>query len=82
MSKINDGGPAFPTLGNVSHNSDWITEDGMTLRQHYAGLALQGVLAGYWGNASMGGLDPSMIANEAVQQADALIAELAKGEQP
>jgi len=35
---------AFPSLGNVGYNSDWQTEDGMTLRDYFAGLSLSGIL--------------------------------------
>lgn len=43
----NTGGQAFPMLGNVGYNSDWTTEDGMTLRDYFAAKALQGWLASY-----------------------------------
>lgn len=36
MSGIKTGGPAFPELGNVGHNSDWQSENGMTLREYFA----------------------------------------------
>jgi uncharacterized protein YodC (DUF2158 family) len=36
--KIDDGGPAFPV-------SQFSTEHGMTLRDWFAGMALQGILA-------------------------------------
>ena len=39
MEKRNDGGQAFPTACEVGH------VDGMTLRQWYAGMALQGWVA-------------------------------------
>ncbi|KNC11550.1 hypothetical protein AC790_13345 [Pantoea sp. RIT-PI-b] len=44
MSK-ETGGPAFPELGNVGHNSDWQSESGMTLRDYLAAKAMQGELA-------------------------------------
>ena len=37
---IDNGGPAFPTIGNIAHNSDWLSDDGMTLRDWFAGQAL------------------------------------------
>lgn len=46
MSKIEDGGAAFPMLGNVGFSSDWQVDHGMSLRDHYAGQAMQGLLAG------------------------------------
>lgn len=45
MSNQNDGGPAFPELGNVGHNSDWQSESGMTLRDYFAAKAMQGELS-------------------------------------
>lgn len=50
--KINDGGPAFPQVGtngaafdrnNDQYYSDVYSAGGMTLRQWYAGMALQGI---------------------------------------
>lgn len=38
MSTI-ENPPAFPTIGSVAYNSDWQTEDGMTLRDWFAGKA-------------------------------------------
>lgn len=32
-----DGGAAFPELGNVAYNSDWQSENGMRLRDWFAG---------------------------------------------
>lgn len=37
MSKINDGGPAFP-------NNGWIAQSGMSLRDWFAGQALQALV--------------------------------------
>lgn len=45
MSKQNNGGPAFPEIGNVACNSDWQSESGMTLRDYFAAKAMQGVMA-------------------------------------
>lgn len=44
MTKRNDGGAAFPMLGNVAHNSDWLIEHGMSLRDWFAGQALAGIM--------------------------------------
>jgi hypothetical protein len=52
--KANDGGLAFPSgerytrtdlMGNQTSNSKGPLHKGMTLRQWYAGLAMQGMLA-------------------------------------
>lgn len=53
---------------------------GLTKREHFAGLAMQGVLAG--ANAWPDDRDWPEVARRAVVGADALIAELAKAAQP
>ncbi len=62
--------PAFPT----NESSELNLTPGMTLREYYAGLAMQGLLAvpAHQQNSA------SMYARDAVRCADALIAELAK----
>ena len=73
MSDIkNDGGPAFPTLTSGSHSSGtWLPDmtDGMSLRDWFAGMALQGMLA-QGGEAS-----PTDYAMAAFRMADAMLAE-------
>jgi hypothetical protein len=39
--KKDDGGPAFPCTGNP----EWPFDHGMSLRDYFAGMALQGLLA-------------------------------------
>ena len=51
---------------------------GMSLRQHYAGLALQGIVAGFPRSAN----EPDRCAAFAVQLADHLIAALNATEKP
>lgn len=53
--------------------------EGLTKREYYAGLALQGLLAGFDPIAQKRDLDYSEAADEAVSFADALIAQLSKG---
>lgn len=76
MTKIDDGGAAFPgEQGYTPQGWNQTWEHGMSLRQWYAGLALQGLLAfeGPWvqGGELIG-------ARIAIAHADALIAELGK----
>jgi hypothetical protein len=59
MSKINDGGPAFPIP-----DEGW---PGMTLRDWFAGQALAGISAQY------GTGDAAMIAVECYEHADAML---------
>jgi hypothetical protein len=40
---INDGGPAFPTPAGIQHN------DGMTLRDYFAGKAIEALIVRGWG---------------------------------
>jgi hypothetical protein len=46
---------------------------GMTLREHFASLAMQGIMS------NEGGFDPLVVAKNSVLMADALIEELNKG---
>lgn len=71
MTTVNNGGPAFPLLGD-GPNAPCFNE-GMTLRDWFAGQALAGIRA----NPEAGG-DHKIYAEDAVKFADALIAELAK----
>lgn len=52
---IDDGGPAFPhlTFEETSNGTASVTEPrrpGMSLRDHFAGLAMQGILSAGLGN--------------------------------
>jgi hypothetical protein len=70
MSSLADK-PAFP----VPYDHTGLTAvGGMTLREYYAGLAMQGFMAN--ANALY---EPDGAARDAVQYADALITELEKG---
>ena len=67
---------AFP----VSPNSEYAHPDwyGLTKREYFAGLAMQGLLA-HTGSFGEPG-SPGVLANRSVEMADALIAELNKKE--
>lgn len=86
-------GPAFPRsgrpgaiLGSASAQMqmpDVPPHDGMTLRQWYAGMALQGILASRWFAEHCDATNMERPITEqaslrALQYADALLAELAK----
>lgn len=45
--KINDGGPAFPAVGtsNTPNGPAYVWNEGMSLRDHLAGLAMQALIA-------------------------------------
>ena len=59
--KINNGGPAFP----VRHENGF-TNEGMTLRDWFAGQALSGLISA--------GVPTKHIGNEAYEIADAMLA--------
>lgn len=44
MSKINNGGPAFPLQGGVEQLETSLPLQGMTLRDYFAAKAMQGLL--------------------------------------
>jgi len=49
MDKINDGGPAFPRAAGHSGTPGFVTQGqpGMSMRDWFAGMALQAVLHDY-----------------------------------
>lgn len=62
-------------LRDIDVTLDMIAQGQLTLREHYAGLALQGILA----NCAAEQTSPSAeIVSEAVKYADLLIEELSK----
>lgn len=67
-----DGGPAFARAGCQYPGGD--AQMGMSLREYYAGAALQGILANNYST----GLAPFSVAEDAVLHADRLIEELNK----
>ena len=70
---MNDGGPAFPLP--CSSGSGVRYCDGMTLRQWYAGMALQGLLSSI-GDVAMPNYNGT--AQKALNYADALLAQESK----
>ena len=93
MSTPNDGGPAFPTHPAVDpDNGEYNTEPGMTLRDWFAGKALQGLIAdpiSYNGalvqikadNSKGGSADIcSVMARWSYDYADAMLAERSRHE--
>lgn len=72
--------PAFPTLAEVA-GKEVVGGDGMTLREYYAGMALQGLLANGVHALSPAEpaycIQPRRFGEVAVSMADALLAALA-----
>lgn len=77
--KVDDSGPAFPAiqLDKSGEMMQWASQEGMTLRQWFAGKALAGYLA-YSPTLTNGDPEPEKAARVAVEYADALLAELKK----
>lgn len=69
--KINDGGAAFPASTSYGPNGEWSPpyNTGMSLRDWFAGMALQGIIAGTF--THMGDLDGFV--KDAYEYADAMI---------
>lgn len=65
-----NGGPAFPTGTTPGHYS----QEGMSLRDWFAGQALAGFIAGYYANTEAAGYGLSDMADIAYAQADAMLA--------
>jgi hypothetical protein len=83
MSKINDGGPAFPTHGfvQIGDNAVPTADGGMSLRDWFAGQALAGMLTYY--NEHRGDYHTNatcdVAAKDAYAWADAMLAARAEG---
>jgi hypothetical protein len=69
MSEIDTGNPAFPITTGHS-----VYHPGMSLRDWLAGQALSGILAGYWANPELSALTEDVLAQQAYQAADAMLA--------
>lgn len=85
MSKVDNADmPAMPQHGVINENGDmvsigeWSGEVGLTKLEHFAGLAMQGLLSS-WGNHDV--TDYDEIASDAVMAAKALLTQLEKGDE-
>lgn len=70
MTTTNDGGPAFPFISGV--DDDETHYSGMSLRDWFAGMALQGHLASYAGPECTSP-KPERAAQECYAYADAML---------
>lgn len=77
MSNDNAIAPAFPiaSVANANGEMQW-GSDGLTKREYFAAMAMQGMLASETEASNYGHV--SLLAEQAVKRADALLAELAK----
>ena len=64
------GGPAFPTLADNGHT---MNQDGMTLRDWFAGKAMQSLIL-----AAKTSQDVDLLSKGAYQMADAMLKERSK----
>lgn len=77
MSKINDGGPVYPTLWDATDRPGWRTEGGLCLRDYFASQ-IAGGMSAFSGTAGVS-YGPAEIAGRSYEVADAMIAARAKG---
>jgi len=68
---MTDGGPAFPTHPNEGSFSYLSATPGMSLRDWFAGQALQGMMAGNW--PQLKGVTQLFYAKVAYDYADAML---------
>lgn len=66
-----NGGPAFPRSRSIERDDYWDEEDGMSLRDWFAGMALQALISRIPANASP---DENGLADYAYDVADAMLA--------
>jgi hypothetical protein len=76
MNKIDDGGPIAPNM--VTRTAEGVSsvieaQGGMTLRDHFAAAALQGILAYYID------VSPAKVAKVSYEYADAMLAARKEG---
>lgn len=79
--KRKDGGTAFPTpVHRGMHDRDPVYDPGMSLRDWFAGMALQGMIAAYWeGERGPNADESKTMTRGAYQFADAMLREREKG---
>lgn len=80
--------PAMPTIANLDRDQDKFYEKqvsnndymlfGLTKREHFAGLAMQGMISAEYGAK----VSPGQWAKDALEAADALLAELENQNDP
>lgn len=73
MSDKDTGEPAFPRVPFDVNDFTGDGSPGMSLRNWFAGMALQGLLAGGKANSGTSKIDYAIVAKIAIEQADAMI---------
>jgi hypothetical protein len=74
MSEIDQGGFVYP-IGEVNHSGPdkYPVYEGITLRQHYAGLAMQAIISAWHGHESCTYINVREVAIQSYEMADAMI---------
>lgn len=77
--------PYHPTIGNVAHNTGWLTDEGITIRQELmrtamGGLLVNGAVHRHAFSANKGSFDPVIIADTAKEHTNAMLLQMAKDE--
>lgn len=67
----NKNKPAFPFRWDQTYHPTFVTEEGLTKREHFAAMAMQGLVS-----VPNTGITVDGLAKRAVQAADALLLEL------
>lgn len=83
MNKINPDAPAFPSMGDVRHHVEFVTEPGLSIRAELAARFMAALMGsadmnGEWTSVGKGAIENA--AKHSVQAADVLISELNRGE--
>ncbi len=79
---MNDGGPAFPgAKDNDRLKVEFRKNEGMSLRDYLAAKAMQGIMGSPDIMIEHEGTRPEVIAKEAYEMADLMLAERVKGPQ-
>lgn len=78
LTPAEDGGPAFPRPHSMGPTEYAWEQKGMTLRDYFAGQALQGLLADAWMKTDSSGMQG--FAYEAYNWADAMLKARARSE--
>lgn len=69
---MTDDTPAFPMIRDMRHSPDFDYHEGMTLRDWFAGMALQGLLASFGEHEQLPD-DPLLLSKDMYKVADAMM---------
>ena len=75
---INANDPAYPTLEQNNHFNCWDTTPGLTKREYFAALIMQGLVANNFSPTGFQNGDENSLAEHAVKCSNALLSALEK----